>query len=370
MEENEIKIEENPQEQKIKTEEEKTKARKTHIKDIKLEVNELSPEIKKSFKIRTITALLLAVSVVPLLILGDWFYVGLAFVFSIIGCYEFINVLSNKKFPLIVDIFTFIMTMSFIFWAPLKQLLSQNFSQDAAVFYDSSKGYFYMSDIFISTLGVAVMILCLFLFALSYSKFDVTDVCYLTTMSILFALCVQAVTLLRFCPESSIAQIDGSTNFVYEHHIESSLLVVYVALGAFMSDIGAYVFGVLFGKHKMNPRISPKKTWEGFVGGILFSFIITFSFAMICDALNTPILYGILDKKHWWYILLLSLTMPPISVLGDLLFSTVKRYYKIKDFGRIFPGHGGLLDRIDSLLVTSLFVALFILVVRYFPFVS
>ena len=209
---------------------------------------------------------------------------------------------------------------------------------------------------------MATLVLILFLFALSYSRFDVTDVCYLTTMSILVSLCIQAIYFIRLCPSSIVGY-----NYEYSNHLATCLLFFYVALGAFFSDIGAYFFGILFGKHKMNPRISPKKTWEGFVGGIVVSFIVTFSFAMICDACNTPILNGILDKSHWWWIVIISLSMPPISVLGDLLFSTIKRYYKIKDFGNLLPGHGGVLDRIDSLLITCLFVTCMIPVIRYFP---
>lgn len=323
-----------------------------------IKINYITPETKKSLKVRTITALLLAALVIPLVILGDWFFVIGLCIFSLIAIYEFINVLSSKKFPLIVDIFTFIMTFSFIFWIGIKQYV-----QDPTSLYQN--GHFYMSDIQISTLGVASLVLVLFLFALSYSRFDVTDVCYLTTMSILVSLCIQAIYFIRLCPSSVVG-----LNYEYSNHLATCLLFFYVALGAFFSDIGAYFFGILFGKHKMNPRISPKKTWEGFVGGIVVSFIVTFSFAMICDACNTPILNGILDKAHWWWIVIISLSMPPVSVLGDLLFSTIKRYYKIKDFGNLLPGHGGVLDRIDSLLITCLFVSCMILIIRYFPFWS
>ena len=351
--------EEQVQENQPSSEIEQDHKRKTpSISKDMIKVNEITPETKKSLKQRTITALLLVAIVVPPIIFGDWpFVVGL-FIFSLIAIYEFINVLASKKFPLIVDIFTFIMTLSFIFWIAIKQYV-----QDSSSLYNN--GHFYISDIQISTLGVATLVLILFLFALSYSRFDVTDVCYLTTMSILVSLCIQAIYFIRLCPSSIVGY-----NYEYSNHLATCLLFFYVALGAFFSDIGAYFFGILFGKHKMNPRISPKKTWEGFVGGIVVSFIVTFSFAMICDACNTPILNGILDKSHWWWIVIISLSMPPISVLGDLLFSTIKRYYKIKDFGNLLPVHGGVLDRIDSLLITCLFVTCMILVIRYFPFWS
>ena len=129
-----------------------------------------------------------------------------------------------------------------------------------------------------------------------------------------------------------------------------------------MTDIGAYFVGILFGKHKMNERISPKKTWEGFWGGIVFSVVISLSFAFILAATNNPLL-TFLDMNHWYFIVILSLGMPFFAVLGDFVFSSLKRHYEIKDFGKIIPGHGGILDRCDSLIFVAIFVAVFICMV-------
>ena len=149
----------------------------------------------------------------------------------------------------------------------------------------------------------------------------------------------------------------------------SCCLFFYMIIGSFGSDIGAYLIGILFGKHKMNPRISPNKTWEGFFGGVAMSFVLSFAFAMILSACNVPILKGILDYEHWYWILLISIAMPIVSVIGDFIFSTIKRYYGIKDFSKVLPGHGGILDRIDSVLVTSLLVTILVITINYFPFV-
>ena len=113
--------EEQVQENQPSSEIEQDHKRKTpSISKDMIKVNEITPETKKSLKQRTITALLLVAIVVPPIILGDWpFVIGL-FIFSLIAIYEFINVLASKKFPLIVDIFTFIMTLSFIFWIAIK----------------------------------------------------------------------------------------------------------------------------------------------------------------------------------------------------------------------------------------------------------
>lgn len=179
----------------------------------------------------------------------------------------------------------------------------------------------------------------------------------LFTIGVFFGLATLSIYFLRYFP-------DGS-NYYGSNDLKSCLLFFYVLIGTFMSDIGAYFTGVLFGKHKMNPRISPKKTWEGFVGGIIFSIAFSFGFAAVCSALNAPILPGVYDFKElrWLNILLVSLIMPITSNLGDFLFSAIKRNYAIKDFGTIFPGHGGVLDRMDSLLVSSLVVAIFTILI-------
>jgi phosphatidate cytidylyltransferase len=107
------------------------------------------------------------------------------------------------------------------------------------------------------------------------------------------------------------------------------------------SDIGGYVLGVLFGKHPMAPRISPKKSWEGFGGSVLF--------CCIAGAVALPVLL----EAEWWQGLLLGLAVVCTAVVGDLCESMVKRDLGVKDMGTLLPGHGGLMDRLDSLLPSA-----------------
>ncbi|MBP1581664.1 MAG: CDP-archaeol synthase [Oscillospiraceae bacterium] len=116
--------------------------------------------------------------------------------------------------------------------------------------------------------------------------------------------------------------------------------------GAWFSDTGAYFVGCAIGKHKMAPIISPKKTWEGAVGGILI--------CGICMLLVAK-LFQLAVPQFQVNFLLLILMAPLVSVasiIGDLSASLVKRQFGIKDFGNIMPGHGGVLDRFDSVLFT------------------
>ena len=323
-----------------------------------IQINVISEKTKKSFKTRLFTSIAILVVGVPAVLLGDWFFAILIALLSIIATWEFIKVLKSKKHPFWINIFTFVMTLTFIYWSMFK-----NYMQNGELI--SESGHLLMSDISISTIGFATLICGLFLGSMLTSKFTVADACYYFTMSLFISLSFQAVYFLRFAPMSSIT--DG-----YDYggnQIASCCLFFYMIIGSFGSDIGAYLIGILFGKHKMNPRISPNKTWEGFFGGVIISFILSFTFAMVLSSCNIPVLKGILDHEHWYWILLISLVMPIVSVIGDFIFSAIKRYYEIKDFSKILPGHGGILDRIDSVLVTSLIVTLLIITINYFPFV-
>ncbi|MEZ5097983.1 MAG: phosphatidate cytidylyltransferase, partial [Nocardioides sp.] len=101
-----------------------------------------------------------------------------------------------------------------------------------------------------------------------------------------------------------------------------------------------YAAGVLFGRHKMAPVISPKKSWEGFAGS-----------ALACIAVGWAVVVYLLDGR-WWVGVLLGLIAVMMATLGDLVESVIKRDLGIKDMSQIIPGHGGLMDRLDSLLAT------------------
>jgi phosphatidate cytidylyltransferase len=109
-----------------------------------------------------------------------------------------------------------------------------------------------------------------------------------------------------------------------------------------ISDTGAYAVGWRFGRHKLAPRISPGKTREGLLGAI--------SFAMIAGAL---LMQYVIDDGRWWQGLILGLAAATSATLGDLGESMIKRDLGIKDMGTLLPGHGGIMDRLDSLLPTA-----------------
>lgn len=117
-------------------------------------------------------------------------------------------------------------------------------------------------------------------------------------------------------------------------------------LGAWVSDSFAYFTGRLLGRHKLIPDVSPKKTVEGAIGGIVF--------AMAGFALYGWIVSLFADVSPYYpALILLGLPVSLVSIVGDLFMSLVKRRYDVKDYGRLFPGHGGVLDRFDSVLATA-----------------
>lgn len=135
-----------------------------------------------------------------------------------------------------------------------------------------------------------------------------------------------------------LAEGDGWKNFLSFDDGERG--IVTFILVTIASDIGGYWAGVLFGRHPMARVISPKKTWEGFVGS-----------AITCIAAGTALVVWLLHG-HWYVGVALGLIAVVMATLGDLVESVTKRDLGVKDMSQIIPGHGGLMDRLDSLLAT------------------
>lgn len=142
-------------------------------------------------------------------------------------------------------------------------------------------------------------------------------------------------------------------------------MIVYLLFCAWFGDSGAYFVGTFMGKHKLCPNISPKKTIEGLVGGVVTVGVVV---AIQCAVYNEIILKlaGVSEQYRMNYAVLIPIGMLACvaGVLGDLTASVIKRQYDVKDFGNLMPGHGGVLDRFDSVL----FVAPFMFAV--FSFIS
>ena len=168
---------------------------------------------------------------------------------------------------------------------------------------------------------IALWLVVLFTIELCDEKVTTDLVVYMFTMTMLTGLAIRCVQMLY---------TDTKTAF---------FVLLYVACACFGCDTGAYFFGVFFGKHKMIPRVSPNKTWEGSIGGFATGALLSFVFGMFfCTHLPVGLRIAA------------SLTLPIVAQIGDLSFSSIKRRFGVKDLGNIFPGHGGILDRVDSII--------------------
>lgn len=133
-------------------------------------------------------------------------------------------------------------------------------------------------------------------------------------------------------------------------HVPSILLLLFAVAAA---DIGAYFVGRRFGQRKLAPRVSPNKTWEGFLGGM-------FACVLLAAALGPWLLPGS-GAGLWLRLCLYAALLGAASVVGDLFESMLKRQRQVKDSGSLLPGHGGVLDRIDSITAAAPFYALMVL---------
>lgn len=187
-------------------------------------------------------------------------------------------------------------------------------------------------------LDVTVMISMVYLFFLmsaavfSHGKFTMVQACQL------FAMTLYTTT--------------GFLSIVRLRDLEHGQFIFLLAfLVPWISDVFAYFTGSLIGKHKLIPDVSPKKTVEGALGGVVFGTLslLLYGFAV-----------GAFFEAHPRYVglLLMGVVLTVVSQCGDLIASLLKRQYGIKDYGWIFPGHGGVLDRFDSIVATATFLYL------------
>ncbi|MBO8176562.1 MAG: phosphatidate cytidylyltransferase [Bacillus sp. (in: Bacteria)] len=249
-------------------------------------------------KQRIITAVVAAGIFLPIVVYGQFPLVLLIYLIATIGLHELLRMrkLSIFSIPGAISIF-----LLWIFLLP--------------------KEYIHLLEQFrYSKIEVALMGVLLFLTytVISKNRFTFDDVAY----SMLSALYVGI----------------GFYYFI-ETRIEGLTYIFFALFIIWATDSGAYFVGRAFGKHKLWPEISPKKTVEGSIGGILSALLIAFIFSMFSDW-NVPAL------QLYGTTAILSI----FGQIGDLVESALKRHYGVKDSGNLLPGHGGILDRFDSLL--------------------
>jgi len=137
-----------------------------------------------------------------------------------------------------------------------------------------------------------------------------------------------------------LIQLFGMTDSDFPENPFNPTLILTMFILTWTFDTFAYLFGITFGKHKIIPSISPKKSWEGFAGGFVFTLIAAF------------ITHQIFDQLDLRTLMIISIILPFTATIGDFIESYYKREAGVKDSGNFIPGHGGILDRMDAFLIT------------------
>jgi phosphatidate cytidylyltransferase len=149
-------------------------------------------------------------------------------------------------------------------------------------------------------------------------------------------------------PFSAFARTGLNSLLPHSDMVFSPGIIIGFFIVLWANDTGAYLTGISFGRHRLMERISPKKSWEGFAGGIIIALLVAWFLSGWL---------GVVDKIHWLFI---AVIVSVAGTYGDLVESMLKRSTGVKDSGTIMPGHGGFLDRFDSAIISFPLVYLFI----------
>ena len=256
-------------------------------------------------KKRVISAVIALAIFIPLIALGGmWFRLAVS-VLAVIGMNDFLDLEGKDKRPKYVN---------GIFYA-LVLLLT---------YFDIKRESYYLLTLLLPMLAV--------IYCNNNKKYNADDAFRLIGMAVLIGTVFNKVVAIRN---------------------ENIWLFIYLFLTTSMTDTFAHLGGSLIGKHKLAPKISPNKTWEGSIIGGIFGTLIasTFYYIMVDSSVNV---LG---------LLVITLFLSSLGQLGDLFFSSIKRYFDKKDYSNLIPGHGGILDRFDSVIYVSLGLSLILSII-------
>jgi len=266
-------------------------------------------------KQRIITGTLIALVLATLIYFGEgkfeFLFSGLCVILSGLASYEFIRMSRAKK------------TVRWFEFVSIPVTLI--FTTMSVIFFDRIIFYIY---VFIFILGLLLFYTILYISVKEFKREDFGN-----------QLLTVFYTSLGFIAFAYLRKID-----IY--------LIVYLFIVSMMTDVSAFFFGIKFGKHRLAPDISPKKSIEGAVAGLIFGAASATVFAYFFEVIELNVIF----------LLLLSILLSCVSQIGDLIASKFKREAGIKDYSNLFPGHGGVLDRFDSSMFAAIFLMLAVII--------
>ena len=261
-------------------------------------------------KKRVISAIIMIIMFVPFLILGDTFYLVLGSVLGVLSLWELMRL--EKNIPSYMQFLSYMVCLLLILYK------------------HDNKDY-------LDILNYPMIISMFFIYSFSViingdlKKYNYKDSLWLFTITLMIGFMFNSFIKIRMIG-------------LYE--------VIYCILIATMTDTFALFGGKLFGKNKLCKEISPNKTVEGSIVGTIFGTAIATTFYVL-----------LINNMNVGIVILLTFILSIFGQFGDLFFSSIKRNHKVKDFSNIIPGHGGILDRLDSLLFVVLGYLLYILII-------
>ena len=262
-------------------------------------------------KTRILSAIVMLLLFIPLLVIGGKVFAILMSLLAVIGLYELLNIReSKKKFPFLMKVFAYILVLFFSL---------RNFT----------------SIEFITALDYKVMAFIIFAFLMpmifinNTKKYNLNDSLFLIGSTLFIGLSFNLIIITR--------------NY-------DILYIVYLLLITTLTDTFALFTGRLIGKNKLARDISPNKTIEGTLGGLFMGTVIPVVFYHVAINPSLPLVV----------LVLITFILSIVGQIGDLVFSSIKRYYGVKDFSNLIPGHGGILDRFDSIIFVVLASVIFL----------
>lgn len=259
-------------------------------------------------KQRIITAVIAILVFIPVLIFSNTIVFPIAFgILGLVALYEIFACVGLKKHWELI----------------LMAALVTGGSMAFAWYYDGRSDF----SMLLTRLFFVFVFMALSLAVLSKGSIPITSLSVALIMVFYITYAFSSILLLRQAP-----------NGAYTYLL--------VFLSAWLTDTGAYFTGVFFGKHKLIPDVSPKKTVEGAIGGIVTCVLTFIVYGFIVSKIGGP------SPRYLWLVVA-GVLVSIASMIGDLIASLIKRKYEIKDYGKLFPGHGGVLDRFDSVLATA-----------------